>query len=139
MSAAEKNVVTGTEISGTPICGQYYYGWTDRKQGMEAAFDGDIKTEYCTISSWLGPQYWAGLKPDAPTVCKTVRIYRDKIEDTYYFQGSVDGVTWVDLTTFNTKVDTKDAEGWLTKTVDDATEYSYFRLFNSNIDCLPLL
>ncbi len=144
--AAAKNTIVDTEISGTPICGRYYYGWTDRDAGMEAAFDGDLTTGYGSINGRLGVQQWVGLKADVTTVANTVMFNRanfddegnltgvSNIDDDYYFQGSVDGENWVDLAVFAEGVDTADAEGWLTKTVEDTNGYNYFRMLNSNVD-----
>ncbi len=144
--AAAKNTIVDTEISGTPICGRYYYGWTDRDAGMEAAFDGDLTTGYGSINGRLGVQQWVGLKADVTTVANTVMFNRanfdeegkftgvSNIDDDYYFQGSVDGENWVDLAVFAEGVDTADAEGWYTKTIADTNGYNYFRMLNSNVD-----
>jgi len=134
--AAAKNTVVDTEISGTPFCGETFDGWVDRDSGVESAFDGNIETHYGTIPRYNGIHFWVGLQADAATAVSSVKIYRgpDDITEDLYFQGSVDGINWVDLAVYVGNAETKDADGWYTKEISDATAYGYFRLINTNKD-----
>ncbi len=134
--AAAKNTVVDTEISGTPVCGETFDGWTGRDAGVESAFDGNLDTHYGTIPRYNGIQFWVGLKADAATAVSSVKINRgtDDITEDLYFQGSVDGINWVDLAVFAGNAETKDAEGWFTKTISDTNAYEYFRIINTTLD-----
>ncbi len=131
-----KNTVSGNEISGTPACGRFFDGWIDYGRGIEKAFDGDTSTYYGTISGYNGSQFWVGLKADEATALSTARFFSPRCETfkTLYFQGSVDGHTWVDLAEVKPSSDAVDADGWITKTITDTTVYSYFRLMNDSYD-----
>ncbi len=123
-----RNVVTDNAIRGTII--GYSYGWDGVSRGYEKGFDNDFSTFYGEIPRCIGYEHWVGLMPDEPTVLGTVRIYKDHMLTTHYIQGSNDGENWVDLISFNSWIDEKDAEGWYTKTATDTTAYKYFRFIN---------
>ncbi len=141
--AENKNTVVAGEISGTPICGDKYFGWRDNGTGLEQAFDGDDSKVFYPVPRLVGPNYWLGLRADAPTIVGKVRYnvsttVRPTVGYDIYFQGSLDGHSWVDLACFGPD-DTQDADGYYTEIVTDTTAYEYFRLYHpSGVDCSEL-
>ncbi|MCM8534663.1 MAG: PA14 domain-containing protein [Lentisphaeraceae bacterium] len=93
------------------------------------AFDGNVATSYQYIvpdNSFVGIDLGQGNQTSISAIRFFPRINQGKRMRYNKFQGSVDGVNYIDLYTIQESPDNK----WHSVTIDDSTAYRYYRYYD---------